>query len=383
MEQAGSGDHVYAANSPEAYESPLVQGSPYSSSMTDMSELFNAVSFDGDEEKTKTRIPWKWIGTVLGGVMGLGLVGILGVFSWPHISAYLARMSAPSISQTNTDDPIQHTPDIAEPIAPITEVITQDIEVPPVISATPKPIPQPIRDRLRSGGKGPQMIKIAAGIFSMGSKSRLGSLGRQERPEHDVTVRSFYLARYETSFDEYDRFVRASNYSEPDDSGFGRGNLPVINVSWDDAQAYVRWLSSETGQRYYLPSESQWEYAAKGGTKTNYWWGNKLKRGYAVCLGCGTAWDSRTTAPVGSIRPNAFGLYDTSGNVMEWVQDCYNNNYQGAPDDGSPWLSGDCSQRVVRGGAFNKPITSARNSARFYLPTDGRFNMLGFRVARD
>jgi formylglycine-generating enzyme required for sulfatase activity len=205
----------------------------------------------------------------------------------------------------------------------------------------------------------------------------------EEQPAREVVLKAFAIGRFETTFDEYARFARARGRPLPDDAGFGRGNRPVINVSWEDAQAYVRWLSLETSQHYRLPSEAEWEYAARGGSKTRYWWGFAPKTRQAICFVCGTRWDNRSTAPVGSLAANAFGLYDTSGNVMEWVQDCFHRNYDGAPRDGSPWLKGDCSQRMVRGGAFNKPVSSARSTARFQLPVDARFNMLGFRVVRD
>jgi formylglycine-generating enzyme required for sulfatase activity len=147
--------------------------------------------------------------------------------------------------------------------------------------------------------------------------------------------------------------------------------------------AYTRWLSQQTGRTYRLPSEAEWEYAARGGSDDWHWWGYALGQGNAVCLDCGSDWDARQPAPVGSLAANPFGLYDTAGNVMEWVQDCYNPNYQGAPADGSAWLTGDCEQRVVRGGAYNKPSANLRSSARSKLPGELRLQMLGFRVVRE
>ena len=136
------------------------------------------------------------------------------------------------------------------------------------------------------------------------------------------------------------------------DSGFGRGTKPVINVNWDDAQQYVAWFSKMTGQPYRLLTEAEWEYAARAGTTTAYSWGDEIGKGNANCNGCGSKWDNRETSPVGSFKPNAFGLYDMHGNVWQWVQDCYHDNYNGAPTDGSAWTSGDCSRRVLRGGAW-------------------------------
>ena len=126
----------------------------------------------------------------------------------------------------------------------------------------------------------------------------------------------------------------------------------MINVSWEDAQSYVTWLSRETGESYRLPSESEWEYAARAGTATKYSWGNEIGVNRANCDGCGSRWDNQRTAPVGSFAPNGFGLYDMHGNVWEWVEDCWNGSYAGAPSDGGAWRSGDCAKRVLRGGSW-------------------------------
>src|SRR5205823_12154354 len=133
---------------------------------------------------------------------------------------------------------------------------------------------------------------------------------------------------------------------KPSDYGWGRGRRPVINVSWDDAKAYAAWLANRTGKAYRLLSEAEWEYAARAGTTTVYFWGDAIGNNNANCDGCGSQWDKRQTAPVGSFKSNAFGLYDMAGNVWQWVQDCYHADYQGAPTAGSEWTSGDCSRRV-------------------------------------
>ena len=133
------------------------------------------------------------------------------------------------------------------------------------------------------------------------------------------------------------------------------GRRPVIKITWHQATDYAKWLSEQTGKRYRLPTEAEWEYAARAGTKSRYWWGNNLIKGMANCNGCGSDWDNKQTAPVGSFKPNPFGLYDTSGNVMEWVQDCWHKDYKGAPVDGSAWLEasgGDCNRRIIRGGSW-------------------------------
>ena len=148
------------------------------------------------------------------------------------------------------------------------------------------------------------------------------------------------------------------------DEGWGRGDRPVINVSWDDAQAFVGWLSQETGESYRLPSEAEWEYAARAGTETRYSWGDEIGTNRANCDGCGSQWDDRQTAPVGSFPPNPFGLHDMHGNVGEWVEDCWNDSYRSAPADGIAWLSGDCDRRLSRGGSWWSPRTIRAAGAR-------------------
>ena len=156
----------------------------------------------------------------------------------------------------------------------------------------------------------------------------------------------------------------------------------MINVSWHDAVAYVQWLSDKTGESYRLPSEAEWEYAARAGSKKKYSWGNDIGHNRANCDGCGSQWDDKRTAPVGSFSPNAWGLYDMHGNLWEWVQDCWNDTYQGAPADGSAWTRGDCSLRVLRGGSWGGKPGNLRAAYRVRGTTGKRNNNIGFRVAR-
>jgi formylglycine-generating enzyme required for sulfatase activity len=160
----------------------------------------------------------------------------------------------------------------------------------------------------------------------------------------------------------------------------------VIYVSFDDAVAYAKWLSEQTGKRYRLPTEAEWEYGARAGTETSYWWGNEVKQGLANCRGCGSRWDGKQPASVGSFKPNPFGLYDTAGNVAERVQDCWHENYEGAPTDGLAWEEkngGDCGRRVGRGGMWHRAHDWARSSHRFSnRPTFGG-RAIGFRLVRE
>src|SRR5262249_16038271 len=148
----------------------------------------------------------------------------------------------------------------------------------------------------------------------------------------------------------------ACNHHRPNDEGWGRGTRPVINVSWFDATAYVKWLSAKTGQQYRLLTEAEWEYAARAGTSTAYFWGNQIGRNQANCEGCGSRWDNKQIAPVGSFPANAFGLHDMHGNVWQWVEDRYDDNYNDAPADGRTWTSAEnCiseNTRVLRGGSW-------------------------------
>ena len=141
--------------------------------------------------------------------------------------------------------------------------------------------------------------------------------------------------------------------SKVDDEGWGRGRQPIMNVSWNDAREYVAWLSSQTGHTYRLLTEAEWEYAARAGSATQFSWGNEIGQERANCGGCSTQWDFVQTAPVGSFAANAFGLHEMHGNVWEWVEDCWNGSYSGAPANGDAWLSGDCSQRILRGGSYD------------------------------
>ena len=152
------------------------------------------------------------------------------------------------------------------------------------------------------------------------------------------------------TFEDYDRYTYPNRV---DDEGWGRGRRPVINVSWNDAQDYVEWLSAQTGHAYRLLSEAEWEYVARAGSSTVYSWGDDIGSNRANCDGCGSQWDYDRTAPVGSFAANGFGVHDMHGNVWEWVEDCWNGSYAGAPTDGSAWRSGECEQRVLRGGSWN------------------------------
>ena len=157
---------------------------------------------------------------------------------------------------------------------------------------------------------------------------------------------------------------------------------PVIFVGWDDAQAYVAWLSRMTGKTYRLLSEAEWEYAARAGTTTAYSWGDEIGKNNANCNDCGSQWDNTKTAPVGSFAPNSFGLHDMHGNLWEWVEDCYRHDYNGAPADGSAWTTGICSSSVARGGSWFDGPRVLRSASRVGYTAGFRSLGLGIRVGR-
>ena len=217
----------------------------------------------------------------------------------------------------------------------------------------------------------PEMVVVPAGSFMMGSPPSEKDRDDDEGPRHQVTIpKPFAVGKYEVTVEEYRLFVAVTGRREGNgcyvldgkfyikealiswvSPNFSQSDRhPVVCVNWNDARAYARWLSKKTSKQYRLLSESEWEYTARAGTTTRYNWGDDIGRNQANCFGCGSRWDNKQTAPVGSFPPNAFGLHDMHGNVWEWVADCRNPNYEGAPVDGNAWLSGECSERVVRGG---------------------------------
>jgi formylglycine-generating enzyme required for sulfatase activity len=229
----------------------------------------------------------------------------------------------------------------------------------------------------------PEMIVISAGGFTMGSPTTDQYHQDNEGPHHQVTIAEpFAVSKYDVTFADWDACVSVGACPKAADSDYGRDTKPVINVGWDDAQTYVAWLSKMTGQTYRLLTEAEWEYAARGGTTTAYYWGDDIGLGNANCNGCGSKWDNQQTSPVGSFAANQFGLYDMAGNVWQWVQDCYHGNYNGAPTDGSAWISENCSGRVVRGGSWSNNPQALRSAARNWDTTDDRHSFLGFRVGR-
>jgi formylglycine-generating enzyme required for sulfatase activity len=227
------------------------------------------------------------------------------------------------------------------------------------------------------------MIVIPDNEFWMGSPATEKGHFDDEGPQHKVIIsQPFAISKFDVTFADWDACASVGGCPQLDDSGLGRGRRPVINVTWHAANQYVAWLSKMTGKSYRLLTEAEWEYAARAGATTPYFWGEEIGIGNANCDACGSKWDGRKTSPVGSFRPNAFGLYDMVGNVWQWVQDCWREGYDGAPRDGSAWTSGECSRRVVRGGSWLDDPLKLRAGYRGAESVASQDYRLGFRVAR-
>lgn len=271
------------------------------------------------------------------------------------------------------------------PLAKTREQFFRDRAGGAVASAAPPAAPAPraapaAARTLRDCETCPEITLLQAGSFEMGSNE----LYEFEKPVRTVTIRSgFYIGTTEVTFQEWDACVDQGGCAHrPNDRNLGRGRRPVTDVSWVDANAYVAWLSARTGRRYRLPTEAEWEYAARAGTTAAYPWGATVDRDKANCNGC-TVQPRRQTIEVGRFPANGFGLHDMAGNAAEWVADCWSENYRAAPRDGSAYTTPACRERVLRGGSFNNDPRYLRSAARFKYEADVRFYTNGFRVARD
>lgn len=246
------------------------------------------------------------------------------------------------------------------------------------------------RHPLKDGGKGPEMRVIPPGRFMMGSPTSELERDEDEGPQHWVKIsKPFAIGGHAVTFADYERFCSKTKRQYPDDGGWGRGWQPVIHVSWQNALDYCVWLSEQTGFAYRLPSEAEWEYAARAGTTTAFWWDDYINTrlanydGNTSYSGSPTGENRECTLPVKQFDPNPFGLYQVHGNVGEWCQDRWHNSYQDAPVDGMAWEDGRSKNRVVRGGSWISDATYCRSAARGYTPADSRYADVGFRVCCD
>ncbi len=226
----------------------------------------------------------------------------------------------------------------------------------------------------------PTLVILPSGVFTMGSNSD----DPTERPAFRVAIdHGFAIGKYEVTVGQWNACVDAGGCQQVPSDKSRAANTPARDVSWDDAQTYVQWLARLTGKPYRLPTEAEWEYAARGGTRTRFWWGERMTPGMANCKECGEPWKADSPAPVGSFAPNPFGLFDMNGSVWEWVSDCWHNSYQRAPSDGRSWEEPDCRVRVLRGGSWREGGAYMPSSTRFKYDANVRQSQNGFRVVRN
>jgi formylglycine-generating enzyme required for sulfatase activity len=257
--------------------------------------------------------------------------------------------------------------------------------MPVYVPPTPSPdraataVQPPIAAPAKAAVIEPEMISVRGGEFKMGSDD-----DPSERPIHVVTIKPFSIGKFPVSVGEWKQCVAAKACADLGSGNVGPSDdkMPMANLSWRDTKQYVAWLSDATKHNYRLPTEAEWEYAARGGTQTRFWWGNEFVENMADCNGCEKAYDQYRPTTIGSFKPNPFGIYDMSSLVNEWVEDCWHKNYAGAPSDGAAWETGDCGQRVLRGGAWRNNSNYARPSNRDRYDATVRYFTHGFRVAQ-
>ena len=235
-------------------------------------------------------------------------------------------------------------------------------------SAAPPPVTAPIPTQLAA-----EMVSLPGGAFAMGSED-----DPSEKPIHQVTIKSFAISKFPITVREWNACVAAKGCSY---TPTGKDDAPVTNLSWTDTQQFVEWLSKATQKPFRLPTEAEWEYAARGGTKGKFWWGDQLHAAMANCKGCNEPYDTSQPLNVGSFKPNPFGLYDMGGNIHQWVADCWHENYQRAPSDGSAWVESDCLSRVIRSGSWKNDPSYVRPSNRDHYDATVRYPTHGLRVA--
>jgi formylglycine-generating enzyme required for sulfatase activity len=265
----------------------------------------------------------------------------------------------------------------------------QQTQRPPAAAAAPTPAPAPAQPVIKAPAASgdskdcatcPVMVSLPAGSFTMG-----GTFGDpSERPPHHVTIAApFAIGKYEVTVEQWNACADANACPRLSPENNSVKNAPARDLSWDDAQLYVKWLAKITSKPYRLPTEAEWEYAERGGTTTKYWWGDQMRKGQANCKDCGDPWHKEGPEPVGSFAANPYGLYDMNGSVWEWVSDCWHNSYQNAPNDGHTWEAPNCNVRVIRGGSWREGNDYMLATTRFKYSQSVRQSQDGFRVAKD
>jgi formylglycine-generating enzyme required for sulfatase activity/class 3 adenylate cyclase len=285
----------------------------------------------------------------------------------PPAAVAPAPQSAPAITVT---PPLSQSAPALQPVPSPTAPKAAPKTAPAVIAA-PTAITPPAA---LAKAKEPDMVPLSGGSFAMGSNDDLS-----ERPIHRVSVKPFAMSKSPITVRDWNTCAEAKACQF---TATGREDAPITDVSWNDAKQFAAWLSQLTQKPYRLPSEAEWEYAARGGTQTAYWWGDQFQIGMVNCKNCLNTTPGEQPMNVGSLKPNPFGLYDMGGGVDQWVEDCWHKNYQGAPSDGSAWIAdGDCSSRVIRSGSWRNDARSTRPASRDRYDAVVRYPTHGFRVA--
>jgi formylglycine-generating enzyme required for sulfatase activity len=274
--------------------------------------------------------------------------------------------AAPQPEAAPIPPPVPSPSEAVAPPAASSQPATGAATTGPLAAATPVQQPPLLRE--------PEMVSLRGGSFDMGSNE-----DPTEKPIHAVTIEAFAISKYPVTVRQWNECVAAKACAEI--PMLGKDEEPATNLSWKDAQQFVTWLAQATHRRFRLPSEAEWEYAARAGTQTRYWWGEELQRGMVNCKGCSEVYDSARPAKAGSFKPNPFGLYDMGGGVDQWVADCWHKNYRGAPVDGSAWVDVNCPTHVIRSGSWKNEPSEVRPASRDHYDTGVRYPTLGFRAA--
>jgi len=283
------------------------------------------------------------------------------------------KLPQPLSPRPPAPQPAQAAPPAQEPVRPAQPAQSPAAEpkqAPPQLqAAAPAQPPAPPAATVHE----PEMNMLRGGSLMMGSNE-----DASEKPVHAVTIKPFAISRYPISVREWNACAAAKACQF---TATGREDAPVTNVSWNDDRQFVGWLAAATHKPYRLPTEAEWEYAARGGTQSRYWWGDELLQGMANCKGCNDIASVEQPAKVGSFKPNPFGLYDMGGGIDQWVEDCWHKNYVGAPTDGSAWTEGDCGSHVIRSGSWKNDARYVRPANRDSYDTGVRYPTHGFRVS--
>jgi formylglycine-generating enzyme required for sulfatase activity/class 3 adenylate cyclase len=298
------------------------------------------------------------------------LASAIGFFLWVRSELQRTAQITPSAAVGTAPAPPATPAPPARPPAPAPSVSAVPntppaiLTPPAAVSAPPAPATSPTL---------PPMVSVPGGTFLMGSNDV-----PSEQPARHVTIKPFSISKFPITNREWRQCVaaKACNYVPA-----GSDDAPVTNVSWSDAKQFVGWLAKVTQQYYRLPTEAEWEYAARAGTQTKFWWGDQLQSEMANCRSCSATYDSTEPARVDAFAANPFGLYGMGGSVDQWVEDCWHKDYQGAPVDGSAWVENNCPSHVLRSGSWRSGGSYIRPSSRYYYDTDVRYPTHGLRAA--